>query len=335
VTSEARHAPIDEANVWTAADLGPREAWAHRLGPEMVAEIAAAARRVRADRIAPEKITKDDFPLPVTAGLLARVYDELENGRGFAVVAGWPVDDFDYDQNVAAYCGIGAHLGRIKIQNHEGDWLTDVRDDGKPYSHTSRGYGSNKLLPFHTDGAELVGLLCLGEAARGGRSILVSATKVFNVILAERPDMMAVLERGFLHHRRRQHGPGESPVSERRIPVFAENGGFWHCCYNRNPIDWVEKEGFALSRREKEVLDFFDSVCRRPEMQVETEIRKGDLQFLNNYVILHSRTGFLDDARNRRHLVRLWLEDPASKRAGEGLLDLYVPGTSRYHRKAG
>ena len=61
------------------------------------------------------------------------------------------------------------------------------------------------------------------------------------------------------------------------------------------------------------------------------EIARGDMQFVNNYVILHARTEYRDDAAHRRHLVRLWLEDPLSKRLGEGLLDLYVPGSSRLH----
>jgi alpha-ketoglutarate-dependent taurine dioxygenase len=61
------------------------------------------------------------------------------------------------------------------------------------------------------------------------------------------------------------------------------------------------------------------------------QIQKGDMQFFNNFVVLHSRTEYQDDADHRRHLVRLWLEDPRSKRRGESLLDLYVPGSSRFH----
>ena len=86
-----------------------------------------------------------------------------------------------------------------------------------------------------------------------------------------------------------------------------------------------------LTAHEKEILDFFDTVTGRPEMQIEVDIRKGDMQFLNNFVLLHSRTAFKDGPGTKRHMVRLWLQAPNSKRMGEGLLDLYVPGTSRYH----
>ncbi len=257
-------------------------------------------------------------------------YAELEDGRGFAVIAGWPVDEFSFDENQIAFCGVSAHMGKIVIQNYEGDAIVSVRDEGVPYSHKSRGYRSNKHLPFHSDGSDLVGLLCLGEATSGGRSLLVSATRVFNIILEEKPEVLELLGRGFYHHRRGQHDAGEPPLSADRIPVFAFANGYLHCCYNRNPIEWAEKEGVTLTTEEKTALDYFDSILERPEMHVETEFRKGDMQFLNNFVILHSRTAY-EDSDRRRHLVRLWMESPASKRMGESLLDLYVPGTSRYH----
>ncbi len=323
--------PIDEANAWAGAEVADRAAWVHSLTPEMTGEITAAMRGAIAAGRPPHEIASENFPLPKTAPLLEKAYDDLENGRGFCVLEGWPVEDFGYDENVAAYCGIAAHMGDIAVQNYEGDWVVDVHDEGLAYSHTSRGYRSNKPLPFHSDGADMAALLCLGQSASGGKSLLVSATKVFNVILEEKPDILEILERGFYHHRRRQHPEGENPLSAARIPVFAFHDGLLHCCYNRNPIDWVEKEGMELTAREVDALDTFDSILARPELQVEMEIQKGDMQFVNNFVILHSRTAFENDARNQRHMVRLWLEDPKSKRLGESLLDLYVPGSSRFN----
>ena len=53
------------------------------------------------------------------------------------------------------------------------------------------------------------------------------------------------------------------------------------------------------------------------------------MQFVNNFVILHSRTAYRDDAAHKRHLVRLWLENKNSRRGAGGLLDIYVPGSSK------
>ncbi len=38
---------------------------------------------------------------------------------------------------------------------------------------------------------------------------------------------------------------------------------------------------------------------------------RGDIQFLHNHVILHTRTAFEDwpEPKGRRHLLRLWLRD--------------------------
>ena len=320
--------PINDASVWRDKEFGGRESWTRNLTPAMIDEVRAAIPRV--GKTPPHQIRAADHPLPGLAGLLALVHDDLENGRGFAVLAGWPVDDFSHDDTMAAYYMMAAQVGGIVVQNYEGQSVVDVIDEEIPYSHLSRGYRSTKRLLFHSDGAGLTALLCLDVAARGGVSPLVSATTLFNTIRAERPDDLPLLERGFYHHRRRQHDPGEHPLSVKPIPVFDFHGGYLHCCYNRNPIDWVEKEGMELPAEEVAVLDHVDALAARTELQAVMEMQKGDMQFVNNFTILHSRTEYHDDADHRRHLVRLWMEDPRSKRLGESLLDLYVPGTSRF-----
>jgi alpha-ketoglutarate-dependent taurine dioxygenase len=47
-----------------------------------------------------------------------------------------------------------------------------------------------------------------------------------------------------------------------------------------------------------------------PENHVTMELRPGDMQFINNYHVLHGRTAYEDDraAGRVRHLKRLWLE---------------------------
>jgi hypothetical protein len=325
---------ITGRSVWKSSDLGPPRSWVRTLTPAMVAEIEAAVGAVQARALPFHEITPADFPLPETAELLARSYDDLNAGPGFAVIGGFPVERFSHEQSLIGYAGLCAHLGRIVVQNHEGDLVVDVIDKGIPYSERSRGYSSNKLLPFHTDGADYAGLLCLGEAAEGGASLIASSAAVYNEVLRRQPRYLETLRRGFYHHRRGQHEPGENPLSSERIPVFSFHDGLLHCCYNRNPIEWAEKEGVVLSALEREVLDYLDSLLARPELQLSMGLRKGDLQFINNYTILHSRTEYRDDDSHRRHLVRLWLHDPAGLRNGIGLLDLYVPAASRF-RAAG
>ena len=320
----------DDRSVWTARDFGAPRSWVRPLNSEMINEIAAAADAVIAKGTPFYEITPKSFLLPKTGEVLRATYADLEDGCGFSVLAGWPVDEFDAQRNLAAFAGVSSHLGCVVVQNYEGDRVVDVTDKGMPYSHKSRGYSSNKLLPFHSDGADLAGLLCLEVSATGGTSVIVSATALYNIVAKERPDLMTTLLRGFYHHRRGQHDPGEPPLSPERIPVFAFREGHLHCCYNRNPIDWVEKEGMRLDDGEVAALDFVDEVVARPDMQLTMDLHKGDMQFVNNFVILHSRTEYFDNESHRRHLLRLWLENPESKRDGMSLLQLYVPGAGRY-----
>ena len=324
-----RHLPVQDGALWTRADFPTPRTWVRPLTAEMQDELVQATEKTLAAGADPYALRPETFELPKTRGLLAEVRRDLEDGRGFAVVGDFPVDRFDYRGNLTAYCGLASYLGAITAQTRGGDMSVDVADKGLPYDHRSRGYSSNKLLPFHTDGSDRVALLCLETAVEGGLSILMSSPAVYNAVLAERPDLIPVLERGFFHHRRGEQDPSEGPLSHDRIPVFSFYKELLHCCYNRNPINWAEKEGVTLTPEEIEALDFVDSVTERPEMQLPMEMHKGDLQIVNNFVILHSRTDYMDGPDKRRHLVRLWMNDTRSKRVGPTLLELYSPAHAR------
>jgi alpha-ketoglutarate-dependent taurine dioxygenase len=99
--------------------------------------------------------------------------------------------------------------------------------------------------------------------------------------------------------------------------------------YNRNPIEWAEREGVRLTPLQREALDYLDAVLARPELQLEMQLLPGDLQILDNFTILHSRTSYQDLPPRRRHLLRVWLDLPGSRRSGATLLDLYVPAQRR------
>src|SRR3546814_1535263 len=170
-----------------------------------------------------------------------------------------------------AYALVAAHLGSIVVQNIKGDRIVDVLDKSLPYSAESRGYHSTALLPFHTDATKgeaapvhIVGLMCLETAASGGLSAIASAAALHRTVAEERPDIMPILMRGFRHHRRGQHPAGESPLSIERIPVFSFWNGELHCRYNRNPIEWETREGEILTEKDRQALDYLDSVVARP-----------------------------------------------------------------------
>jgi hypothetical protein len=51
------------------------------------------------------------------------------------------------------------------------------------------------------------------------------------------------------------------------------------------------------------------------ELALDIDFARGDIQFLNNFVMLHTRREYRDwpDAGRKRHLLRLWLYDPQGR----------------------
>ena len=315
---------IDDPAVWMAKDFPTPRAWVRALPQESVDELIAWTRRAAARGKTYVDVGKADFPLQRSAPLLRQVYDDLENGAGFSVIGNFPVDSFSYDEALIAYAGLSAHLGKLVDQSYAGAMRADVKDLGLAYGKDVRGYQSNAMLRFHTDGAIFTGLLCLGEAAEGGLSVLASSGALSNVILAGRPDLYALLETGFHHHRRGEHAPGENPVSAVPIPVFAFYDGLLHCTYDRNQSLWSADEGIVFTPQQIESMDYLDALMAKPEYQLHMQMRKGDIQFLNNFTVMHARTEYRDGPGTKRHLVRYWIDAPASKRRGLTTRDLYV-----------
>ena len=327
--------PITDATVWTAADYPDDRSWVHPISESLLDDIDAGVRAVKAQGIEPKAIRRHHFPLPRAEDFLESVERDMEAGPGFALLSGFPVTRYGYDDLVLAYCGLMSHFGDIAIQSRAGEYVVDVSNKGRGYSKQARGHYSNAYLQFHNDGTHTVTLLCVETAPVGGRSLLISAPAVYNAILAERPDLLTPLLRGFHHHRREERGPEDPVYTPWRTPVFGFYGGQFHVAYTRNSVNFCESEGVEITPHEVEALDFLDSVIKRPELQVSMALEKGDLQLVNNNVALHSRTAFEDGPDQKRHLIRLWLDKPGSRYLGPGKMDWYMPEHSLFLKTRG
>jgi alpha-ketoglutarate-dependent taurine dioxygenase len=320
---------ITGPNVWTAATADGDATWRFPLSSNQREAVLHAAARCQKSAHSPRAISANEIELSSVRGLLRELYSQVETGRGFALIDNVPLESLDYEQQVALMLAISNEVGQVVVQNFEGDRIVDVRDEGIAYSHQSRGYRGSAPLPFHTDGANLFSLTCLGLASAGGETVLVSASAAYNAIAAHYPQHIETLANGFYHHRRGQHEAHESPLSTARVPVFAFKNGLLHCCYNRNPIEWAQREGIELSAHESDALDALDEVLNRPELQLRLTLVPGQCLVVNNFVTLHSRTAYVDSPTHRRHLLRVWMNDSDSVRGGFSLLDLYVPSALR------
>jgi alpha-ketoglutarate-dependent taurine dioxygenase len=151
-------------------------------------------------------------------------------------------------------------------------------------------------------------------------SSVVSAVTIHNEILRRHPEYLAPLYRGF-HYIRREAALTESPVTPHRLPVFGARDGLVSVRLIRNQINAAyTKTGVPLEPVEKEALDLFDELAYDPEIHVDMDLQVGDIQFCNNYAMLHSRTSFEDypEIERRRHMVRLWLTMDQRRPLAEG-----------------
>jgi hypothetical protein len=230
---------------------------------------------------------------------------------GFILVRGVPVERWSVRQCAIAYFGLGAMLGEPVSQNAKGHILGHVKNIGADYAQaTSRGYQTAARLPYHTDSSDIVALLCLKPSRSGGLSSIASSATIYNEMLKRRPDLVAELTRPVYRDRR-----GEVPAGAEEwyaVPVFnLMPGGGLVTTYVRSAMRKAQRFP-AVPRITPELeaaCDLFDQLAESPDIHLDMEFHPGDIQFLNNHWIMHSRTAYEDFAEpeRRRHLLRLWL----------------------------
>jgi len=304
--------PLETHAEWRARDVADRSRWTYRLSDADVAELDAALAHARARCPDVLDITRDDFPLPTLAARIAGFEDELINGRGFQLISGLPVERYSDADASAIYWGIGMHLGTPWPQNQHGHLLGDVTDQGRSYTDpTSRGNELGPVgMPYHSDGSDLVGLMCLRKARSGGLSTVANAVLAHNELVRTRPDLAAVLYQPMVYDFRGEERPGRAPTYT--MPVFTRHGERLFVRYIRPYIESARRHAGVppLSAAEREACDQLDRMCRNPDFNVYMDFEPGDMQFINNYHVLHARTAFEDhpEPGRKRFLKRLWLE---------------------------
>lgn len=319
MTVPMRREELTGAAAWRGPDLQADTSWVHYLTDSDVAEIEAALAGLKA-RGATIPFPPDDFPLPRLGRFLRTIPTSLEEGPGFMVVRGLPRDRFSAEDCELIYWGIGVQFGTPISQNTRGHLLGHVRDEGKSFDDpTARGYQTAAKMDFHADQlpVDILGLFCVRAAKSGGASTLVSALTVHNVIRAERPDLLEVLYQPFYLDWRGEEPPGEEPWYQ--SPMFSVHGGKVTSRFtSRQYFESVTRydPGFALTPIQREALDFAQEVANRPELRLTMMLGEGDMQFLNNHVILHAREAFEDheDPDRKRHLLRMWIAYPPERR---------------------
>ncbi len=309
---------IEGPNDWRGPEMQKRTDWIHSFDDKEVAEIEAALKHVHDKGLKIEDIqSAADFPLDLVARRLEHARDYIENGPGIFHFHGLPTDRLSKDDLRLTWWGLGRNFGTPVSQSDQGDLLGDVRNIMGNTAGTlrARGYNSNMKLSYHTDSADVVGLMVMRVAKSGGKSMLCSSVAVHNEIARTRPDLLEVLYTPFPWSWQGQEAPGDAPFYMQ--PVFSYHDGKFSCRYIRVHIMSSQRFDDAprLSEKQIEALDYLDSLSNSPEFHFGMMFAPGDIQLVNNHVCFHSRTEFDDyeEMDQRRHLLRLWLSVPNSR----------------------
>jgi hypothetical protein len=321
MATAAPRAPIDSPAVWRSADLVDRGEWTIELSHAQRAELVRVARAAVAAGRKPDTLRIEDAPLPSLRPTLDRMVEVLARGRGFVLLRHFPIEDLDDAEVELAYFALGLHLGTPVGQDGAGTLLGHVRDQRIERTGPEvRLYRTRLRQDFHTDGADIIGLLCLHPARSGGESRLASAYAVYNEILRRRPDLLEVLYEPMWWDRNGEEAPGDPPAYP--LPVLHDVDGMPRVFF----VGWYIRDAQRhpevprLTAAQQEALAIIEAIANDPEFHVEMDFQPGDVQLLNNAKILHAREAFEDDddLDRRRHLLRLWLSahDFASVESG-------------------
>jgi hypothetical protein len=116
--------------------------------------------------------------------------------------------------------------------------------------------------------------------------------------------------------RRGEVPEGKGPFYE--APVFNPYEGTVSVLYSRLHIGSSQRfpEARRLAPEDFEALDMLGELCADPELRLDMTFMPGDIQFLHNHTILHSRSEYEDwpEESRKRHLLRLWLCPPDARK---------------------
>ncbi|CAN5505982.1 hypothetical protein BH10ACT9_BH10ACT9_06950 [soil metagenome] len=306
---------LDEPAAWTAADLEARrstwdlaltDAESALLG-ELADEAGARFGQWSAGNGTREEWKKFADPL---VKYFAGVEHSLEGGTGIALLRNLPVRTSDaelaYNENLLWL--IGAAIGQPVNQMGGGTLLARLAYKGEARPDHPRAENTNEGLSYHTDGSDLLMLMCIRQAMVGGNSVISSSARTVKEIARRYPELLpSLFEDYFPFDRQMEILEGDTSYYLSRLCTIVN--GKITTRYVRPLTDAALYRGDCppLTERQVTLMEVFDEISN--EGGVEVGFGSGDMVIANNYSVMHGRSQFQDsdDESQRRLLVRLWL----------------------------
>lgn len=299
---------------WTASEI-TEEDWLVCLDAEDVESVEAAMKSYLGKYESVNHVSAETFL--ISDSLKAKMKQTVSNlydRRGFAVVRGLDSSRYTPMERVVIFMGLSSYVGgKLGMQTLSRTGLAHLTNLRPLYAEgliKSPGY-TNVHMSFHNDTAHIIALFVAGVAGNGGGSMIASSAKVYNELAATKPHVIRTLAEEWKLNSFSTHD-FESKAYYKRPLLWYEDG---------KPILFVARRPFTgsnssdtpkpLTLLQAEALDSVHFTAERHSIRVQ--LQKGDIQFMNNLAVVHSREEFQDasigEGVNRRHLIRAFIKN--------------------------
>jgi len=327
-TPRSLDAEIAGPSAWTAADLTSDD-WRVPVSDACQAELGRVIAAIRANPLPTTLLDPADFPLDACRALANSVRDILDEGVGFALLDRLRLDGLTEEESKALYWLISNMVSRVVAGAWDGRMLHDVVDTRRKLGLRVRGDLTNQEIQWHTDNGfsctpDYLGLLCIRPAPEGGANRVVSLHSAHNLMRRRHPDLLRRLYEPFWWNRMGEHHPEDAPVN--RFPYFEFDGKRVRGRFNRRIVyAGYELAGETFDEVGRTAVETFHSLLDDPDLSAGYTMEAGQIAYMNNRVVAHHRTAFVDDNDPglRRHLVRIYMRanGPRHYLGAEGLRD--------------
>jgi alpha-ketoglutarate-dependent taurine dioxygenase len=313
--------PIIGRQAWTRDDVREGD-YRVTLSETARRELLDAAATLRRQPVPLLALRADSLDLPACRAAMEQVRAILTDGLRFALLDRLPIEQLALDEAKALYWILSSMLARPVAQKLDGTIVYDVHDTGRQALPGSgvRPDKTNIDLQFHNDNSynatlpEFVGLLCVRPARDGGMSRVMSFATVHNALRERHREVLPRLYEPFWFDRQREFHPGEPETFS--APVFIRDGERMKARMSLHQIrGGYALKGGGMDNETTAALEAIKDVFADEALQFQFRLQAGEIQYVANREIGHSRTGFHDfeEAERRRLLIRLWLRDDGAQ----------------------
>ena len=313
--------PITGRQAWTRANVRERD-YRVVLPDTARRELLDAAATLRRQPVPLLALRADSLDLPACRAAMEDVRAILTDGVRFALLDRLPIEQLSLDEAKALYWILSSMLARPVAQKLDGTIVYDVHDTGRQALPGSgvRPDKTNIDLQFHNDNAynatlpEFVGLLCVRPAREGGMSRVMSFATAHNTLRARHGEVLPRLYEPFWFDRQREFHPGEPETFS--APLFVRDGERLKARLSLHQIrGGYALKGGAMDNQTTAAVEAIKRVFTDESLQFQFHLKAGEIQYVANREVGHSRTEFHDyeESDRRRLLIRLWLRNEGAQ----------------------